>query len=46
MANIYTITYPKNENVFIHVMAGHFISANNHINYYVCSIFYTYFIYV
>lgn len=35
MANIYTITYPKNENVFIHVMAGHFISANNHINYYV-----------
>ena len=35
MANIYTITYPKNENVFIHVMAGPFISANNHINYYV-----------
>ena len=35
MANIYTITYPKNENVFIHVMPGHFISANNHINYYV-----------
>ena len=35
MANVYTITYPKNENVFIHVMPGHFISANNHINYYV-----------
>lgn len=35
MANVYTITSPKNENVFIHVMAGHFISANNHINYYV-----------
>lgn len=35
MANIYTIIYPKNENVFIHVMPGHFISANNHINYYV-----------
>ena len=35
MANIYTITYPKNENIFIHVMPGHFISANNHINYYV-----------
>ena len=35
MNNVYTITNPKNENVFIHVMPGHFISANNHINYYV-----------
>ena len=35
MSNVYTITHPKNENVFIHVMPGHFISANNHINYYV-----------
>lgn len=35
MAQVYTLTSPKNENVFIHVMPGHFISANNHINYYV-----------
>lgn len=35
MSQVYTLTSPKNENVFIHVMAGHFISANNHINYYV-----------
>ena len=35
MNKVYTITNPKNENVFIHAMPGHFISANNHINYYV-----------
>lgn len=35
MSNIYTITSPRNDRVFIHVMPGHFISSNNHINYYV-----------
>lgn len=35
MSQVYTLTSPRNENVFIHVMPGHFISANNHINYYV-----------
>lgn len=35
MSNIYTITSPRNEKVFIHVMAGHFISSSNHINYYI-----------
>ena len=33
MNKVYTITNPKNENVFIHAMPGHFISANNHINF-------------
>ncbi len=35
MNEIYTITSPRDDRVFIHVMAGHFISANNHINYYI-----------
>lgn len=35
MANIYTITSPRDDRVFIHVMPGHFISASNHINYYI-----------
>ncbi|MGN0523224.1 MAG: orotate phosphoribosyltransferase [Eubacterium sp.] len=35
MSNIYTITSPRNDRVFIHVMAGHFISSSNHINYYI-----------
>lgn len=35
MSNIYTLTSSHNERVFIHVMPGHFISANNHINYYI-----------
>lgn len=35
MSNIYTITSPKDDRVFIHVMSGHFISSNNHINYYI-----------
>ncbi len=35
MSEIYTITSPKSDRVFIHVMKGHFISSNNHINYYV-----------
>lgn len=35
MNTIYTINSPRNEKVFIHVMQGHFISANNHINYYI-----------
>lgn len=35
MSQVYTLTSQRNENVFIHVMPGHFISANNHINYYV-----------
>ncbi|MGN0522031.1 MAG: orotate phosphoribosyltransferase [Eubacterium sp.] len=32
---IYTITSNKNQDVFIHVMPGHFISASTHLNYYV-----------
>lgn len=35
MSKIYTITHPDNDKIFIHAMPGHFISANNHINYYV-----------
>lgn len=35
MSEIYTITSPRNDRVFIHVMQGHFISSNNHINYYI-----------
>ncbi|MFR5875773.1 MAG: orotate phosphoribosyltransferase [Eubacterium sp.] len=35
MNNIYTITSPRNDRVFIHAMPGHFISSNNHINYYI-----------
>lgn len=35
MSNIYTITSPRNDRVFIHVMPGHFISSSNHINYYI-----------
>lgn len=33
--NIYTITSTRNDRVFIHIVPGHFVSANNHINYYV-----------
>lgn len=32
---IITLTSPKNDHVFIHVMQGHFISSSNHLNYYV-----------
>ncbi len=35
MKEIYTLTSPRNDRVFIHVMPGHFVSANNHINYYI-----------
>lgn len=35
MDNIYTIKSEKSDRVFIHVMKGHFISSNNHINYYI-----------
>lgn len=35
MSNIYTITSNRSERVFIHVMPGHFISSNNHMNYYI-----------
>lgn len=35
MNNIYTITSARDDRVFIHVMPGHFVSANNHINFYV-----------
>ncbi len=35
MSNIYTLTNARNERVFIHIMTGHFVSANNHINYYI-----------
>lgn len=34
-SEIYTITSPRSDRVFIHVMGGHFISSNNHLNYYV-----------
>ncbi|MBQ3903469.1 MAG: hypothetical protein II744_00710, partial [Eubacterium sp.] len=32
---IYTLTHSRNDRVFIHIMTGHFVSANNHINYYI-----------
>ena len=32
---IYTLTSARNERIFIHVMPGHFVSANNHINFYI-----------
>lgn len=32
---IYTLTCSRNDRVFIHIMTGHFVSANNHINYYI-----------
>lgn len=35
MSQVYTITHPNNESIFIHAMAGHFISANSHLNWYV-----------
>lgn len=35
MSEIYTITSPRSDRVFIHVMQGHFISSNNHLNYYI-----------
>lgn len=35
MSNIYTITSRRDDRVFIHVMPGHFISSNNHMNYYI-----------
>ncbi len=34
-SEIYTLTCPRDDRVFIHIMHGHFITANNHINYYV-----------
>ena len=35
MNSVYKLTSPRNENVFIHLVKGHFVSANNHINYYI-----------
>ena len=35
MDGVFKLTSPRNENVFIHVVQGHFVSANNHINYYI-----------
>jgi orotate phosphoribosyltransferase len=35
MSNIITLTSPKNDNVFIHILQGHFISASSHMNYYI-----------
>lgn len=35
MSTIHTITSDRNDRVFIHAMQGHFISSNNHINYYI-----------
>lgn len=32
---IYTIRSNRDERIFVHAMPGHFISASNHINYYV-----------
>lgn len=32
---VYTLTSNRNDRVFIHIMTGHFVSANNHINYYI-----------
>lgn len=32
---VYTLTSRRNDRVFIHIMTGHFVSANNHINYYI-----------
>lgn len=35
MSIVHTITSDRNDRVFIHAMPGHFISSNNHINYYI-----------
>lgn len=35
MSEVYKLTSPRNDRVFIHVVPGHFVSANSHINYYV-----------
>ncbi len=35
MNPVYTITSERDPRVFIHAMPGHFVSANNHINYYI-----------
>ena len=35
MNEIYKLISPRNENVFVHLVQGHFVSANNHINYYI-----------
>lgn len=32
---IYTITSQRDERIFIHAMPGHYISASNHMNYYI-----------
>ena len=34
-STVYTLTSHRNDRVFIHIMSGHFVSANNHINYYI-----------
>ena len=35
MSNVYTLTSARDERVFIHVMPGHFVSANHHMNFYI-----------
>jgi orotate phosphoribosyltransferase len=35
MSSVYKLTSTRNDKVFIHVCPGHFVSANNHINYYI-----------
>lgn len=35
MNNVYTVTCPRDEDVFIHALPGHFVSASSHLNYYV-----------
>ncbi|MBR1762123.1 MAG: orotate phosphoribosyltransferase [Eubacterium sp.] len=35
MNSVYKLISPRSDKVFIHVVPGHFVSANNHINYYI-----------
>ena len=35
MSQIYTIPCNRNEDVFIHAIPGHYVTASAHLNYYV-----------
>ena len=35
MSGVFKLISPRDDKVFIHVVPGHFVSANNHINYYI-----------
>lgn len=35
MSSVYKLISPRDDRVFIHVVQGHFVSAHNHINYYI-----------